>query len=238
MTDLRVSVVLPCFEEAEGLPDLVSSVRESLGAACAEIVIVASAAGADGTVEVARGLARRDPIVRAVVQARDDGGYGRALAIGLAVAREPWVLLMDADGQFDPREALRLLSLVDGADVVVGFRAPRRDPLGRRAAGAAYSAVLRAITRIPVRDFDCGFKLLRRELVEHAAIASRTGVANAEILSVARRSGARIVETPVTHAPRRRGRARFEAGLGLPHPHEALRMLGEALSLGWRLARP
>jgi glycosyltransferase involved in cell wall biosynthesis len=237
MTDLRVSVVLPCFEEAAGLPSLVATIERSLGAASAafEIVIVASAAGTDGTVAVARELATSNPAVRVVVQPREDGGYGRALALGIAAAREPWVLLMDADGQFDPREAGRLLELAAGADVVAGFRAPRRDPLGRRMAGAIYSRVLGAITGVPVRDFDCGFKLLRRDLVQDLAIESRTGVANAEILAGAARAGARIVETPVSHAPRAAGRTRFQVALGLPSPREASRMIGEAAALGLRL---
>jgi glycosyltransferase involved in cell wall biosynthesis len=236
---LRVSAVLPCFEEAAGLPGLVAAVERSLAAAGAafEIVIVASAAGTDGTVAVARELAASDPAVRLVVQARDDGGYGRALALGIAASREPWVLLMDADGQFDPGDAGRLLSLAAAADVVAGFRAPRRDPVGRRVAGAIYSRVLGAVTGVPVRDFDCGFKLLRRDLVGDLVIESRTGVANAEILAGAVGAGARIVEAPVSHAPRSAGRARFEIAFGLPSPREGARMLREALALGLRLLR-
>jgi glycosyltransferase involved in cell wall biosynthesis len=240
MTGPRVSVVLPCFEEAAGLPSLVSAIERALEDTgwAFEIVIVASAAGTDGTVEVARELAAQDPVVRVVVQARGDAGYGRALALGIAAAREPWVALMDADGQFDPRDAGRLLGLAaEGADVVAGFRAPRRDPLGRRVAGAIYSRVLGAVTGVRVRDFDCGFKLLRRELVRHLVIESRTGVANAEILAGAARAGARIVEANVAHAPRRAGRARFQVALGLPSPREAARMIGEAAALAVRLGR-
>ena len=239
MTGLRVSVVLPCFEEAAGLPGVVTAIERSLAAAGAafEIVIVASAAGTDGTIAVARELAAGDPAVRVVVQPRDDGGYGRALALGLAAAREPWVLLMDADGQFDPRDAARLLGFSADADVVVGYRAPRRDPLARRISGAIYSRVLRAVTGVPLRDFDCGFKLLRRELVRELVIESRTGVANAEILAGAARAGARIVEAPVSHAPRGAGMARFQVAFGLPSPREASRMIREAVALGLRLLR-
>jgi glycosyltransferase involved in cell wall biosynthesis len=237
MTALCVSVVLPCFEEAAGLPGLVAAVERSLVAAGAafEIVIVASAAGTDGTVEVARGIGAGDPAVRVVVQPREDGGYGRALALGIAASRQPWVLLMDADGQFDPGDAGRLLSRAAAADVIVGFRAPRRDPVGRRVAGAIYSRALAAATGVPVRDFDCGFKLLRRDLVRDLVIESRTGVANAEILAGAAGAGARIVEAPVSHAPRTAGRARFQIAFGLPSPREASRMLREALALGLRL---
>jgi glycosyltransferase involved in cell wall biosynthesis len=239
VTGLRVSVVLPCFEEAAGLASLVTAVQRSLDAADAgfEILLVVSAAGTDGTEEVAHALARDHPAVRVVVQSRADRGYGRALALGIRAAREPWTLLMDADGQFDPWDAQRLLPLAADSDVVVGFRSPRRDPLGRRLAGALYSRALRAFTGVRVRDFDCGFKLLRSDLVRGLALECRTGVANAEILAGASRAGARIVETPVTHSPRRHGRARFETVLGLPSPREAARMLREGVWLGLRLAR-
>jgi len=239
VTELRVSVILPCFEEAAGLPDLVTAVERALGdsGVAFEIVVVASESGMDGTVDVARALAAERAAVRVVVQPRDDPGYGRALALGIAAAREPWALLLDADGQLDPREADRLLRHTATSDVVVGYRSPRRDPLGRRVAGAVYSGVLRAVTGLRVRDFDCGFKLVRLELLRGTRIESRTGVANAEILTTASRAGGRIVEVAVTHAPRRQGTARFESALGLPSAREASRMARETLRLGLRLVR-
>jgi hypothetical protein len=142
---------------------------------------------------------------------------------------------MDADGQFDPRDVDRLLPLTARADVVVGVREDRRDPLGRRLSGAVYARVLRAVTGVTVRDVDCGFKLVRKDLVRALDLRSRTGVANAELLAYAARSGGRIAEAPVSHAARRSGQAQFTTVFGLPSPREASRMLREAAALAVRL---
>ena len=242
---LRLSAVLPCYEEAAHLEDVVRQLARSLDEACAgwEILLVVSTAAADNTPAVALALARELPGVRRVVQPSWDPGYGRALALGLAAARHRWVLLTDADGQFDHTELGRLVDRVPGADAVVGYRAVRSDPLPRRLAGAIYSGVVSALLGLRgVRDVDCAFKLLDRRTLGDAPLSSRTGVVNAELLRRAADAGARWVEVPVTHRPRQGGRTRFEMRLGildhLPHPEEVWAMARDLSALLWQRHGP
>jgi glycosyltransferase involved in cell wall biosynthesis len=223
----EISAVLPCFEEVGVLAEVVETLAAVLAreATAWEIVLVVSAAATDGTPDLARRLADARSNIRVVTQAGGDPGYGRAVALGVAAARYPWVLLSDADGQLDHRELPRLLARAVEADLVVGFRAPRRDPWPRRAAGAFYTRVVCALLGIEgVRDVDCAFKLVWRAHLGAAPLQSRTGAVNAEVLVRARAAGARLAELPVTHRPRRAGRTRFEMRLGfwshLPHPLE------------------
>ncbi len=233
---LRVSAVLPCFEEAPHLEHVLDGLEGALerNAPEWEVVLVASAAARDGTPGLAGELAARRPAVRVVVQPADDPGYGRAVALGIAAARLPWVLLTDADGQFDHGELDRLVARAGRARAVVGRRLPRRDPWPRRVAGRLYSlAVTRLIGLDGIADPDCAFKLVRRDAIGTAPLTSRTGVVNAEILARAAGQGGRIVEVPVTHRPRLGGRSRFETGLG---PLDHLPRLSEIVDISMDLA--
>jgi glycosyltransferase involved in cell wall biosynthesis len=159
-----LSIVLPCFDEAENLPDAVALATDAAEryAEMHEIVIVDDGSR-DNTVEIAAGLAARDSRVRLVVHT-ENRGYGQALRSGVAAARLPWVLLIDADLQFDFNELGDFRVLTPSADLVVGWRILPQGPVRRRAAGALWNRFVRAAFDLSERDVDCAFRLVRREL--------------------------------------------------------------------------
>jgi hypothetical protein len=93
---------------------------------------------------------------------------------------------------------------MDEADLIAGYRAPRRDPFLRVFYGKGWSALCTLVFGYTVRDVDCGFKLFRREIIESLApqIASRGATFSIEWLVRAKRAGYRFVELPVSHRPR------------------------------------
>lgn len=235
---LEISAVLPCFEEAANLERVASGLCEALDgvAGAFELLVVVSAAARDGTPALARRLQGDLAGVRVIEQPADDPGYGRALALGIRAARHPWLLLTDGDGQFDHAELPRLVALATTHDVVLGYRARRRDSPARRAASWLYGVVAtRAVGARGVRDVDCAFKLLRRDVLGDAPLTCRSGVVNAEILSRAFARRATVAEVAVSHRQRTAGTARFETrfvGLGaVPRPAAAWEIARETLGL-------
>ena len=219
-----LTVVLPCFNEAANLPD---AVRLAADAAerCAlthEIVIVDDGS-TDETATVATELVMRDPRVRLVVHV-DNRGYAKALRSGIAAARMPWVLLVDADLQFDFSELEDFVSLSSSADLLVGWRILPQGPVGRRAAGALWNRFVRAALHLPVRDVDCAFRLVRRELLDRLDLRASGALFGAELLVKSRTAGARVIEVPVHHRPRIAGR---QAGGGRRLRARTLRELAE-----------
>ncbi len=244
----EVSVVLPCFEEAGHLPELIETLEQALARHFSggyEVIMVATKAAGDGTPELARELAEYRPGLRRVVlQPPDRLGYGRALTLGLDSARGEWLLLMDADGQFDPRDLAALTSQMNRAEFIAGRRVQRTDPLPRLVAGALYRVVVNTLVALKARptlaaaacgalprDLDCGFKLIRRHNLTASgrAFTSRTGVWNIEALLRAAESGARFAEVHVRHRARKTGRSRYSVRRGLlagwPRPSEAMRQI-------------
>jgi glycosyltransferase involved in cell wall biosynthesis len=200
-----LTVVLPCFNEA---PNIALAIHHARGAAAWNAdeyqVIVVDDGSTDGTFQIATDVARQVSDVR-VVQHDRNRGYGAALASGLRAARMPWVLLTDADLQFDLDQLERFVPLAHEADLVLGWRIDRRDPLHRRVNAAAWNWLVRRSFGLQVRDVDCAFKLIRREVVDGMPLTSDGAMISAELLVRAVAGGARVRELGVDHGPRLAG---------------------------------
>jgi glycosyltransferase involved in cell wall biosynthesis len=201
-----LSVVLPCFNEAENLPDVLRYATDAAErCAVTHEIIVVDDGSTDETVAVAGAAIARDARIRLIVHAANRG-QGVALRSGIEAAQQPWVLLIDADQQFDVGELERFLPLAASADVVVGWRILPRGPVARRAGSALRNRVVRTAFDVPVRDVECGFRLVRSELLESLDLRTSGALFGVELLVKSRAAGARIAEVPVHHRARVAGR--------------------------------
>jgi glycosyltransferase involved in cell wall biosynthesis len=204
----RLSIVLPAFNEEA---NIVEAIRRSTVVAdrlCADHeVIVVDDGSRDATAEIVRSEAARDPRIRLVRHARNQG-YGEALRTGFRSARMDLVFFTDADNQFDLDELEAFLARIDGVDVVAGYRLNRQDPFGRRVNAKAWNLLVRVLFYVPVRDIDCAFKLFRRSVFDEIDIESVGAMVNTELMVKLGRAGAGVLEVGVTHYPRTAGVAR------------------------------
>jgi glycosyltransferase involved in cell wall biosynthesis len=200
-----ISAVLPAFNEESNLEEAVRRVATALErhARTFEIVVVDDGSR-DGTRAVLDKLLTTYPKLR-VVRHPVNRGYGAAVRSGFDAARLGWVFLMDADNQFDPEDIAVLLENAGDADIVAGYRRKRRDALPRRLNAWAFFTLVRLLFGRLVRDVNCAFKLIRRDLLGQLALHSDGALVNTEILVLARQIHARIVEVPVQHFPRTSG---------------------------------
>lgn len=201
-----VSAILPAFNEAAIIATTVRRTHEALaasGVAAFEVVVVDDGS-TDATAAECRRVIEELSHVRLVSHARNRG-YGAALRTGFEAARAPALFLMDSDGQFDPSEIGMLLEHWDGRTVVCGYRARRNDPLSRRLSNRAFFALVTTRVGRTARDVNCAFKLFPRALGR--GLESAGALISTELLLRARDRGYRIVDVPVTHAPRHTGSA-------------------------------
>ncbi len=205
--DPELTLLIPCLNEARTLPGVLAEARaalESLGVA-GEIV-VADNGSTDGSVALAAAAGARVVPVAA-------RGYGHALGAGLAQARGRHVIMADADGSYDFREAGRLLDrLRAGADLVMGNRfdggiQPGAMPWKNRYVGnPVLSAVGRLLFGMSVRDFHCGLRGGTRDALVRLDLHTGGMEFASEMPIKAALLGLRIEEVPVTL--RRDGRDR------------------------------
>jgi glycosyltransferase involved in cell wall biosynthesis len=134
-------------------------------------------------------------------------GYGSAVRSGISAAGMDWVLLTDADLQFDLRQLSEFAPHTVDSELVIGYRARRCDPLFRRLNARAWNALIYVLFRLRVRDVDAAFKLIRRDVLDGLELFSTGATIDTELLVKARRRGARLVELPVLHRARLAGEA-------------------------------
>lgn len=220
-----VTIVLPCFNESGNIAAAVTEARAAANAAAdAFEMVIVDDGSTDGTIELARRIAKSDARVRVLAHERNQG-YGAALRTGIAAARMPWLLLTDADLQFDLMQLSELTPLAADYDLILGRRTPRRDPLHRRVYGHTWNWLVRRALELPVRDVDCAFKLARTELLQSLDLRSTGAMISPELVSRSLARAARLVEVDVAHRPRRSGE---QSGA---NPRVILRALSELRSL-------
>ena len=172
-------------------------------------VLVINDGSRDATGEIADELARTYPEVR-VIHHPVNRGYGGALRTGFASATKDLIAYTDGDAQYDPAELEALWNrLTEDADMVNGYKISRSDPWHRIAIGRVYHHTVKFLFRLRVRDVDCDFRLMRREIFDRVKLDRDTGVICLEMMRKIQDAGFRIVEEPVHHYHRTHGRSQF-----------------------------
>ena len=202
---LGISAVLPAYNEEQVIAASVGAMVEMLESLGADYeVIVVDDGSRDRTAEIVADLGRPNPRVR-VVSHPQNRGYGAALWTGFTSATKELVFLTDGDKQFDVAELREFLPLLEGADLVIGYRKPRADPLLRRLNGWGWNALVRLLFGYTARDVDCAFKLFRRRLLDRVDVHATGATFSAELLVKARRLGFVVRERRASHFPRPAG---------------------------------
>lgn len=202
-----VSVCMPAYNEEANLPGMIGDVVAVMGERFDDFEIVVTNDGSkDDTWAVLQELAKQYPQLKPVNHEVNQG-YGAAVFTALSNASKDVIFFTDSDRQFKLEEIDLLAARLGEAEMVVGYRSPRRDPFTRVLFGHGWSSLVTLLFGYTARDIDCAFKLLRRHSFNAVApsINSRGATFSAEWLVLSKRAGYRFAEVPVSHLPRRAG---------------------------------
>ena len=172
-------------------------------------VIVVDDGGPDHTGVLLDEMALHFPWLK-VVHHQKNRGYGGALRTGFATASKELVFYTDGDAQYDPRELAKLhQAMVPGVDFVNGYKIGRSDPLHRIVIGRVYHWFVRTVFGLRLRDVDCDFRLMRRQVFEKVVLTRSSGVICVELMKKVQDHGFRIAQVPVHHFHRSYGKSQF-----------------------------
>jgi glycosyltransferase involved in cell wall biosynthesis len=207
---LSISVFFPAYNDEGTIAQMVANALGVLPLLTDDYeVIVVNDGSHDRTPQVLDELARTTGCLK-VIHHKTNQGYGAALRSGFKHARKDLVFYTDGDAQYDVRDLVTLFSLMrDGIDVVNGYKIRRADRRRRKVLGAIYNRLARLMFRVPIRDIDCDFRLMRRRAIERIEIVSSSGVVCVEMIHKLHRAGCTFTETAVQHLPRTHGESQF-----------------------------
>ncbi len=200
-----LSIVIPCYNERATLRTIVAAVR-TCGIPSIEIIIVDDCS-TDGTTELLR--TEIAPLVDKVVYHERNQGKGAALRTGFAHATGDFVIVQDADLEYDPKELPTLLEplLQKKADVVFGSRfmsgLPHRVLYYWHSVGNQFLTTLSNMaTNLNLTDMECCYKMFRREVIQSIPIEENRFGFEPEITAKVARRGLRIFEVGVSYCGR------------------------------------
>jgi polyisoprenyl-phosphate glycosyltransferase len=197
-----VTVVVPCLNEADNVDAVYQEIVEELSGYAGLEILFVDDGSTDATLDRFRALAERDPAVSYLSFTRNYG-LEAAFSAGYRYARHPWLLHLDADLQFPPAEAHKLIAKAgEGYDAVFGIRVDRQDRLLRRAASAVHNFVSRRLLRIEIPAGGTSFRLVRTELARRV-VDLRLGTPY--FMATLPRLTRAWTTTPTAHRARRSG---------------------------------
>ena len=200
------AVVVPFFNEERNVGAICKELRGVLdGELATSEVILIDDGSSDRTGAKLDEIALGWPACR-VFHLGENQGQSAALLFGFGKSTAPVIVTMDGDGQNDPRDIVRLLPLLDDADMVVGARVSRQDPWMRRRISRIANSIRSRALSDGVSDAGCALKVFRRAVVG-AFIPIRTLYSFMPALAVG--AGFRVIETPVNHRARRDGTSKY-----------------------------
>lgn len=201
-----LSIVCPFYEERENIPELF----ERLTKAAAQVpgaweIVFVDDGSKDGGDALLRELMKNAPSVR-LVQLEQNRGLTSALYAGLQAAKGDVLATLDADLQNPPEEIPKLYAMMDGFEMVTGYRASRQDKLVKKISSKIANNIRRSVIQDNIKDVGCSLRVFRRSVLEN--FYPYKGM-HRFFPAIADRSGFKIKQVPVEHAFRKAGKAKY-----------------------------
>lgn len=204
---MKVSCVVPAWNEAESLPFLRERLLPILKSYPDWELIIVSDGSTDQTAKIVQRWHADDTHIR-LVELRRNQGKSAALMAGFKVVSGDWVVMLDADLQDQPEEIPRLLQALDDQDVdmVTGWKQNRRDPWVKLISSKVFNGIANRALHTSFHDLNSGLKVYRREVIDGLDLYGDL-YRFIPLLAVA--NGWRVIELPVKHQARQHGVSKY-----------------------------
>lgn len=206
----EVSAFFPAYNEEGNIENVVKTAESVLSEFSDKYeIIVVDDGSSDKTAEIVRNLSKENDRIR-VVSHEKNMGYGMALRTGFKSCKYEWIVFSDSDGQFDFSEFPNFINEQEKtkADLVVGYYMKRKVSPIRKMNSRIWQLLIWVLLGLKVRDIDCGFKFIRKKVIDSMVLTSERGAfISTEFLVKAKEEKFKIVEIPVNHYPRKEGQA-------------------------------
>lgn len=203
---MKISIVIPVFNENESLPDLKGELDKNLSAYPDWEVIFIDDGSSDGSTEYLADLCAQDSHYK-LIQFYRNYGKSAALSEGFKLADGDYIITMDADLQDDPAEISKLVGkLEEGWDLVSGWKKIRHDPIGKTLPSKLFNFITRVMTGVKIHDFNCGLKGYKKSVVKSIEVF---GGRHRYIPALAGQRKFTITEITVNHRARQFGETKY-----------------------------
>lgn len=210
MSKSSLSIFFPCYNDAGTIGSLISTADIVAQELTDDYeIIVIDDCSKDNSRDLLLQLKDKYPNLRLIFHEQNKG-YGGALKSGFYSATKDLIFYTDGDGQYDVFELRKLFPVMqEGVDIVNGHKIGRSDPLHRVIIGKIYLRLMRLLFNFHIRDVDCDFRLMRRQVFNNITLEHDSGVICLELVKKLEQAGYQFAEFPVHHYHRTYGKSQF-----------------------------
>lgn len=203
MSEKKLSVVIPCYNEKDSLLDILDKVKNA-PIENKEIIIVDDMS-TDGTRELLK--EKVEPLVDKIIYHEQNTGKGGALSTGFAAATGDVVIIQDADLEYDPNEYPQVVTPIFNGEckVVYGSRFLNQKAKGyvlNRLANKGLTVLSNMRTKQKLTDMETCYKAFDRQLIQSVEIEEKRFGFEPEITAKISKMGIKIKEVPISYYPR------------------------------------
>ena len=203
---MKVSVIIPVYNEVESINELYNQLTKALENYIPYEIIFVDDGSSDDSAEIIKKICELNSSTN-LIQFQRNYGKSAALAEGFKYANGNYIVTMDADLQDDPSEIKNLVNkLEEGFDLVSGWKKDRKDPLSKRLPSKLFNFVTRLFTGVHIHDFNCGLKIYRKAVVKTLELY---GGRHRYIPAMAGQKKFKVTEIIVNHRPRIYGETKY-----------------------------
>ena len=203
---MKISVVIPVFNEEESIKELYRQISAALKNQKKYEIIFINDGSSDKSEKAIIDLSNEDKTVKLISFYRNFG-KSAALSEGFKYASGEIIITMDADLQDDPNEISNLINKLDeGYDLVSGWKQKRYDPWTKTFPSKIFNFVTRVLTGVKIHDFNCGLKIYRKAVIKTLDIY---GGRHRYIPALAGQKKFKVAEIVVNHRPRMHGVTKY-----------------------------
>lgn len=207
----KLSIVIPVYNEEKSLKELIKEIGNEIinldNIDSTEIIFIDDGSMDNSFKELLE--IKKDMGNVKIIQFRSNFGKTTALAKAFDYANGDYLITLDADLQDDPKEIVRFLKkLEEGYDLISGWKEKRKDSPIRVIGSKIFNYTISKIAGVKLHDFNCGFKIYRKELYKALTIY---GEQHRFIPMIANKMGYKVGEILVHHRRRKYGKSKYPA---------------------------
>lgn len=205
---MKLSIILPIYNEKENIPQLFKEIEETMATMPHEFEVIAvNDCSKDGSLELLLEMAISRSYLK-VISFMMNSGQTAAFDAGFKNATGDVIVTMDSDLQNDPRDIPKMVKLIEeGHDYVTGWREKRKDGFVlRKFPSWIANFIIRKVTKTKLKDLGCSLKVYRKSVIDHLHLYGEMH----RFLGVLIESmGVKVAQIPVNHRPRVAGESKY-----------------------------
>jgi len=212
----ELTLIMPVYNEAESIEGTIRECHKIISQKMPCKILICEDGSTDATKDILLKLQKELGII--LIMSEQRKGYTKAAKDALSHAETPLVFFMDSDRQYDPNELWRGLKFFPECDLLIGKRRKINEKIHRILLTHGFNFILRLMFRIPVHDADCGFMIIKKEVID--AVNSKVDLLpfsyKSELVIRAHHQGFKIKEIELEHFKREHGGTRIFSVSKLP----------------------